>query len=167
MYAPGLSGIGDFGRILLSSDKLFPGNQYTFTFEHGKWIEISSSGDVQEKLRYFLQNYGDILRVDRALFSGRYVVVVAPKIEATLPQWLAAFDYSWKNMGYGDAKYISTEEGVGSTQPGGLPQLFTGAGESIFQLLKPFAPYLIGALALAILLPPLISGAQSAVSRRR
>lgn len=167
MYCPELSGFGDFGLYLLSSDKLSPGNQYVFTFESGKWIEISSSSDVQDRLRYFMQNYGDVLRVDRALFSGRYTVVVAPKIEATLPQWLTAFTYAWINMGYGDAKYISAEGGTISSQPGGLPQLFTGAGEVFFQTLKPFVPYLVGALALVILLPPLISGTQTAISKRR
>lgn len=167
MYRPGMSGFGDFGLYLLSSDKLSPKNQYVFTFESGKWIEISSSSDVQDKLRYFLQNYGDVVRVDRALFSGRYTVVVIPKIEATLPQWLTAFIYAWINMGYGDARYISAEGGTTSSQPGGLPQLFTGAGETFGQMLKPLAPYLIGAVALMILLPPLISGAQSAISRRR
>lgn len=171
MYAPGMAGVGDFGRLLLASDKLSPGNQYTFTFEHGNWIEISSSGDVQDKLRYFMQNYGDILKVDRALFSGRYVVVVAPKGPATLPQWLNAFDYSWKNMGYGDAKYISTEEGTVSTQPGGVSQIFTGAsevaGESIYNLLKPFIPYLIGGVILMMVIPSLTSSVSSALSKRR
>jgi hypothetical protein len=135
------------GDILKPTDILITGEKYTFTFSHGRIFEYRTADWVKERLTYFMQNWGDIILADRPLFSNRYIVVVVPKVQASLSQWLSAFDYSWKNMGYGSATLVLAEGGIGSSQPGGATQLIKGAaetaGETAAAVVKPLTPVLI------------------------
>lgn len=139
MYSLREVGVGALGEILTSSAVLKAGERYTFTFDINKLLITASDIMIQTQLQYFMQNYGSISSVVRPLFSGRFVVVVVPKKDYFLSDWLSAFSYSWKNIpGFTGTTFLSAEGGTSATAPGGLPGLLKGAGEQIQVTLPEF-----------------------------
>ena len=135
-------------NYLTSAEILFTGSKYTFTFDHGRLFEYNSATYVLEQMRNLMQNYGEIVTVNRAMFSSRYVIVVVPKIDTTLLNWLTAFNYAWKTMGYNNTTFIVVEAGDVSSQPGGTTQIVksagTAAGETVMEMIQPLLPVIIG-----------------------
>jgi len=157
---------GSFGKILSSNEYLGVGNEYVFTFAHGRFFEYNSSEWVKGALAERLSSWGDVLTVNRPLFSDHYIIVVKPTFDMDLTTWLQAFDYAWKDMGYSSYSFVSAEVGSISSQPGGFEQLGKQVGEtiggSIGEITKPLLPYILigGGVYLAILLLPSLMAAR-------
>lgn len=132
---------GFFGAVVLSSSVLRPRNEYVFTFEHGRIFEYRSDSWVLENLRDRMANYGDVISVNRPLFSSRYLVTVIPTLERSLAEWVSAFDSSWKDMGYGNAVFVMAEEGRVASEPGGVAQIIPEIPKLTGELVKPVLPY--------------------------
>ncbi len=150
MFTNGLGGLGDhggLGELLEQKDSLFPGNKYTFTFEHNRVFEYNSEGWVLGSLREKLSSDMSILIVDRPLFSTRYAVTFTPKLKAKITYFLQAFQDAWKNLGYSNVVFIQAETDIKSTSPGGLTEITQsvgeGVGSGIAGIAKPLTPYLI------------------------
>jgi len=163
---PLIGGFGDFGKVLINEDILQPGNEYVFTYEHGRLFEYRSDSWVESNIKERIANYGNVISVNRGFFSDRYVVTVAPIESRTLSDWLSALETIWQDMGYGKANFLVAEEGRISTRPGGVTEAAVKVGEEIVQplvripgeaavsLVKPLFPYALalGGLALLLLL---------------
>ncbi len=159
-----LTQFGDFGRVLVSEDILRTGNEYIFTFEHGRIFEYRSDSWVEQNIRERIANFGQVISVKRPLFSNRYLITVIPTVDAPLSDWLNVFDVIWRDMGYGKASFLVAEEGRISTQPGGVIEIAKRTGEEILKpvtgtvgeavatLVKPVFPYVLvlGGVALLV-----------------
>ncbi len=145
--------------VLLTSNYLSIGQQYTFTWESGEWFFFDTTGSIQAGLNERLANIGQVISVIRGLFSDRYVITVIPTDKVTLDTWLMAFDSSWKDMGYDNVIFITAEGGTVSTQPGGISEVIPQIGEVAASALKPILPYALVFLGLylAITLLPTLS----------
>ncbi len=145
---------GYFGSVLSLDNTLSPGTPATFTFQESGWFFFfERASSILQGLRDRMGNYGDIISVSRPLFSDRWVIVITPTTQATLSDWLSAFDTSWKDMGY-TVTFIQAEGGIISTQPGGvtqiLPSIGTTIGETAQSIIKPIFTYvLIGIIVYA------------------
>jgi hypothetical protein len=148
---------GYFGSILSMSDTLSPGTPATFTFQKsgilGSLFFFDSDASILQGLQDRMGNYGNMVSVSRPLFSDRWVIVVTPAAQATLSDWLSAFDVSWRDMGY-TVDFIQAEGGIVSTQPGGvsqiLPSLGSVIGTTAQEIIKPVFTYvLIGVIVYA------------------
>lgn len=149
--------------VLLTSNYLSIGQQYTFTFESGEWFFFDTTGSIQSDLNERLANIGQVISVTRGLFSDRYVITVIPTDEVTLDTWLMAFDSSWKDMGYDNIIFITAEGGTISTQPGGLSQVIPQVGDIVAGGLKPMLPYALTFLGIYLaitMLPAILSRRQ-------
>jgi len=153
--------------VLLTSNYLSIGQQYTFTWESGEWFFLDTTGVIQADLNERMANYGEVISVTRGLFSDRYIVTIVPMVETTLDNWLLAFDNSWQDMGYDNIIFISAEGGTVSTQPGGVAEVIPQVGEVAVSALKPILPYALAFLGiyLAITLLPTLSRRRYARSR--
>ncbi len=172
------TGFQGFQGILRQDQVLSPGNQYAFTFSHGRVFEYNSTEWVKEQLSINLSNFGDILSANRPFFSDHYIIIASPSISVSLSDWISAFDAAWQDMGYGSAIFVSAETGTVSSQPGGLPGLVgeatsivgTGVGTGLSQIIAPIFPYLIIGLAVyvgvAVMIPKLASGRAKRKTRR-
>jgi len=145
--------------VLLTSNILSIGQQYTFTFESGEWFFLDTTGVIQADLNERMANYGEVISVTRGLFSDRYIVIVIPTVETTLDNWLSAFDSSWRDMRYDNIIFISAEGGTVSTQPGGIAEVIPQVGEVAVSMLKPILPYALLFLGvyLAITMIPVLT----------
>lgn len=127
--------------VIAATDTLKIGGTYTFTYETSRVLEYHTTSWVMEQLNYFMQNYGQVTGVTSPTLSTKYVVTVIPKIEATLSQWLTAFDYSWNKIGYGGVSLTAIEAGFIPTAPGGIKSITSGITgaitEPIIDILKP------------------------------
>ncbi len=156
MHSFGGVGLGSFQGVMVSSDVLQTGGTYTFTFSINQLLITTSDIEIQNKLQYFMQNYGDISSVVRPIFSGRFVVTVVPKASYSLSAWLSAFNYSWSNIpGYEGVTFLTVEGGATSSVPGGLPGVAIGAGQQIKMTLpdidlSKYLPYLIGGAVILV-----------------
>ena len=157
-----------FGKILLLSDILTAGNQFTFSFESGEWFFLGSTSTIRSGLAERMANFGEVISVVRGLFSDRYIVTVVPTVNATLNDWLSVFDVSWRDMGYDNITFVAAEGGVVSTQPGGLIEIMPQIGEIGVSALKPIVPYALGFLAiyLAIQMLPMLTARRKSVRTR-
>lgn len=138
---------GYFGSALSLNDTLSIGTPATFTFEESGWFFVfETESSILQGLRERMGNYGYISSVSRPLFSDRWVITVSPIAQATLSDWMSAFDVSWRDMGY-DVSFIQAEGGSVSTQPGGVTQILPSAGqvigETAQQLVKPIFKYIL------------------------
>ncbi len=157
---------GAFGKILLSSEILGSGNQYVFTFTSGEWFFLHSTDTIRVDLADRMANLGQIMSVTRSLFSDRYVVTVLSTSNVSLADWLSAFDVSWRDMGWDSIVFDMAEEGMISSQPGGVSELIPDiggtvgrtAGEIAAGAIKPLFPYILIGLAIYVMLPQLIHG---------
>lgn len=120
-----------FGKILVSSDILGSGNTYNFTFASGEWLFLHGTATIQSQLQDRMSNLGQIVSVSRGLFSDHYVVTILSTSNESLDSWLSAFDVSWRDMGYNSITFVTSEEGVISTQPGGLTEILPSVGSTI------------------------------------
>lgn len=120
-----------------ATDILKTDRTYTFTYETSRVLEYRTSSWVMEKLQYYMQNYGQVTGVTSPTFSTKYVITVMPKIEATLSQWLSAFDYSWNKMGYGSVSLTAIEAGFFPTTPVSAGTITSGITGMITDLIKP------------------------------
>lgn len=162
--------LGDLGRVISNSEVLKQGQVYTITFDSGKFLMISSPSSLRSELARLMQNFGTIISVERALFSNRFAVSVSPTSNSTLSAWLNAFDYSWKSMGYTDAKPILTEDAATSSAPGGITQVLTdtaggvssAVSDTMWATIKPMLPWIIGGVIALIVLPPVVNNLFSA-----
>lgn len=143
--------------LLKATDTLYAGETYTFTFAHGKVVELNRDdyilGDLRARLK---DNYGEVLSVERPLFSSHYVVTVIPKVSRILGEWIQkgfGFNDAWSKMGYPNAVFIQAEGGERSSKAGGLSQVvptITGqvaqvASETITSVVRPlFLPIVAG-----------------------
>ncbi|MBT9169558.1 MAG: hypothetical protein DDT19_02919 [Syntrophomonadaceae bacterium] len=130
-------------RILRDDSVLNIGSVYTFTFEHGRIFEFRTDSWVRERLNYFMQNFGRVISARRPLFTNRYTITVIPRIRASLSDWLSAFDYSWRQMGYRAASFIIAEAGGEVTEPVGIQRVARGVGETVAEALRPLTPILV------------------------
>lgn len=143
--------------LLKAADTLYKGETYTFTFAHGKIVELNNSDSLLSSLRQIMaSNYGEIVSVDRPLFSSHYVIVVRPSIDRLLSDWIKTgygLAYGLKSLGYDKAVFIQAEGGERSSKAGGLSQMIpsvTGqvaqvASETINSVVKPlFLPIAVG-----------------------
>lgn len=143
--------------LLKSMDTLYAGESYTFTFSHGKVVELNRDEYILTQMRARLKdNYGEVLSVERPLFSSHYVITVIPKVSRTLGEWLQkdyGFNDAWVRMGYRNAVFIQAEGGERSSKAGGLSQMIpsvTGqvaqvASETISSVVRPlFLPIAAG-----------------------
>lgn len=148
-----LEGLSD---IMLSTQTLTPGKQYTFTFQKGGFFsfDFSSDADIIQGLKDRMGNYGEIVGVSRPFASNRWVVNVIPTVPVTVDQSVSAFDTSWKDMGYDNITFWRSESGIESTAPGGMSEVLPKAAEVIggvtgkifkplVESIKPILPYLI------------------------
>lgn len=171
MHSLHITGLGDLSEILASSYVLPAGERFVFTFNTNQLLNLASDSALREKLQYFLgPNYGDVISVNRPLFSGRYVVVVQPKANYSLESWLKAFDYSWQAMGMTSVSFLQAEPGVSSSSPGGVAGAARGTAEIASEIPKGFSigggTLLLGGAAIIGLLV-LIPQLQVASFRRR
>lgn len=168
MYSLDLVGLGALGELLTSDKILSLNKKYTFQFDSGKLIDLKSDSWVLDQLRFFMQNYGEVVSVDGFITAKSYAIVVYPKIETTLANWLSAFEYSWKGMGYSGVVFIKATEGEsssGSTFASllSIPEKIASAvgkatgslvgesvGGSLSGALKPVIPVVFGVLALVV-----------------
>jgi hypothetical protein len=141
-------------------DTLNANDQYVFTYASGNFWKDSASW-VQQQLTYFLQNFGDVVNVDRGFISGHYAIVVAPNTEYTRADWETGFKYAFQSqfMDWPSASLVLCEAGTVSSQPGGIKQEIVSdvkgiagtlgdmASGGLGALLKPLAPYFIAVAA--------------------
>lgn len=110
--------------------------RYTITVGLNEFYNPSEA-TIMQGLRNILQGQGTayIDRVDRGLFSGRYVITFRPMIVQSEDAWIEAFLGSLYSMGYREAEFIELRAGSESSQPGGLGQTLTGATGDLQKIL--------------------------------
>lgn len=120
------------GEIINVYDTLQKDGIYTFTYDHGRYIEYRSDNWVLDKLRHHLGRDLDIVSIERPLFGAMFAITVKPKIRAHRVYFIDAFKYAWESMGYTNAIFVRVERGRQSTvDAGGLSSAVTGMGEVI------------------------------------
>jgi hypothetical protein len=94
-----------------------------------------------------MANLGQITSVTRSLFSDRYVVTILSTSNVSLVDWLSAFDVSWRDMGWDSIVFDMAEEGMISSQPGGVGELIPDiggvVGGTVVEIIKPLFPYIL------------------------
>ncbi len=131
--------------LLANDDILNEGESYTFTYEHGS-VKGHLDSWVQEKLAFYLSNFGTVTNASSNWFGGRYAVTVVPKNYWTLSAWKGGFDYAWQNMGY-TGTFIQAEGGSVSHAAGGIHQLVTDTVKGVANTLGEAASGGLGAIA--------------------
>lgn len=152
-----------FSDIMLSTNKLKSGTYYTFTYDAGFIIGvlIGTTDYILTRLRPVMQDFADIIKVDHAFLSKKFLVTIVPKVEMSLEEWINFFAYAWNQIGYKSTQFIQAESGITSTQPGGIKggvtEIAKGTGEiitgGVTETLRSLTPVLIiGAIGLATVL---------------
>lgn len=141
------------GIPLKPTDYLEIGQIYTFVFKISRLIEYRSDKWITDQLKYFMQNYGEVIKADTktipALWSEMTVTVI-PKIRTTVTDWINGFNYSFKNMGY-----TATFDRVEIGEVSGITERAMGTiSEAISSIIKPLTIPLviIGAVGIIYLL---------------
>jgi hypothetical protein len=144
----------DFGEDVLAQS-----NPVTFTYATNKAFDTSWPSTVEAKIRADMSPYGNVLKVDRGLFSGRYVITIVPQQAMTPQVWQELLKKSMALSGYPNASFVAMEGGVVSSQSGGTKQAIAitarkvgtdivapiaqGTVSIVSEGIKPLVPYLI------------------------
>jgi hypothetical protein len=122
------SGLDGFG--FMTNDSILQSNrEWTITFNSGAWFQPNED-TVLEGLRQRMLD-GTVLRARRPLFSGRFAITFVPNNSQPLSYWIDAITAMWYDMGYKDAKYVTIDSGVESSQGGGASEVLTDTGEAV------------------------------------
>jgi hypothetical protein len=142
-----------FYGIMLSTNKLNPGQSYTFTYDVGfvVGVIIGTEDYVLTHLRPVMADFADIIKVEHAFLSKKFAVTIVPKVTMSLEEWLNFFKYAWEQIGYVSTQFIQAESGAVTSAPGGIKGgaiditkgVAEAAGESVTTALKGLAPVLI------------------------
>jgi hypothetical protein len=150
-------------------DNVNTGNPATFTYAINKTIDLNWPSTVEAKVRADMDGYGNVLSVDRGLFSGRYTITLIPQQDMDASVWQNLLHNSLVAAGYPNASFVSMEAGTVSSHAGGASEVISttaskvgtdivkpvvGGVVSIAEAgLKPLIPYLvIGAAGLGLYL---------------
>jgi len=106
-----------------------------------------SEAQILEALRLSMSHVVKILSVDRALFSGRYVVTFENNLEFTDQNLRTAFLFALQSSGY-SGEIIAIDAGSVSSAPGGIGQ----AGKEVIGEIKgPLGTVAVIAVAAAVI----------------
>lgn len=95
------------------------GKAWTFKLITSRVIEYRTETWIKDQLVFLMQNYGEVVSVERPLFTRMYVVIMRPSTSTTLAWWEKGFSYAFDKMGYG---YVRISEALPGKQTTSLVQ---------------------------------------------
>jgi hypothetical protein len=148
---------GNFGDDILAQN-----NPVTFTYATNKVVDFQWPSTVEAKIRADMAPYGNVLKVDRGLFSGRYTITIVPQQDMAPSVWQDVLLNSFKAAGYPSASFVAMEGGTISTVSGGASEAISVSTKKIgTDIVKPVVGGVVNIAesALAPLTPFLLIGA--------
>jgi hypothetical protein len=133
-----------------SNALLQSGDPYTFTYDSNQTFQTTWVSTVLKSIEKAIGKYAAI-RVTRPMGSARFLVTVLPKGNQRIQLIQAGIESGLSNAGVTDLKFVTSEGGTTSSQPGGLvaaakeviSETTEGVSSILWSGIKPLIPWLL------------------------
>jgi len=126
------------------------GEPTTFTYNSNTVLQLRSPSTIQESIARSIGRFGKIV-VSRPFGSSNFIVTVVPSADNRIALFRNGIESGLSNAGIKDFKFVESEGGTVSSQPGGLVSAASeligdttsGISTILWKGVKPLLPWII------------------------